>query len=381
MNQTPVASPAVLMISPQFRPLVGGYERAAERLSGELARGGHRVVVLTERHRPEWPKHEALDGFEVRRLWCGSSRRTHSPLALLAFTGWLLAHGREFDVWHVHQYGAHAALAVALGKLLKRPVVFKTTSSGPLGIERRLAGRPVLQYFHRRAAACVAVSEETKGEALRFGMPEGRVRLIPNGVDGRVFRPASPAERTAARLALGLNCRLLLVAVGRLSSEKNPLGLIRAWQAMPAAAKEGALLALVGDGPDGRLVRDAARGVPGVLVAGRREDVHLWYRAADACVIASDVDGLNNAMVEALAAGLPVVSTRVSGSSVLSQGAGLLAPVGDPAALAAAMESVLRDEALRARLAGNARATFESNFSLERVTRGMIALYGELWRS
>lgn len=380
------ASLAVLMISPQFRPLVGGYERAAERLSAALSAAGLRVLVLTERHDPGWPAREALDGYEVRRLWCGYRRLLHGPIALLSFAGFLLREGRGFDVWHAHQYGAHAALAVALGALLRRPVVIKTTSSGPLGLEKRLSDRPagpLLRALHRRVSACVAISEETRAEAIRFGIPKERVHLIPNGVDGRRFQPSSPAERAAARRALGLDCRRLLLFVGRLSAEKNPLVLLKAWASIDARAREEALLALVGDGPQREKVR-AAASVPGlagsVHLAGAREDVELWYRAADGCVVSSEVDGLSNAMVEALAAGLPVVSTWVSGSSVLVEppGAGLLAPVGDVAALARAIEALLRDGAARARLARNARALFESRFSLERVSQRTISLYMRL---
>ena len=126
----------VLMISPQFRPLVGGYERAAERLSAALAAAGLRVVVIAERRDRAWPAVECIDGYEVRRLSCSYRRHLHTITSLLSFAGFLLRHGREFDVWHVHQYGFHAALAVALGKVLRRPVVLKLTSSGAMGIEK-----------------------------------------------------------------------------------------------------------------------------------------------------------------------------------------------------------------------------------------------------
>src|SRR6266571_4708787 len=131
---------AVLMISPQFRPLVGGYERAAERLSGALAEAGISVVVITERRDHAWPAVECIDGYKVRRLWCVYRRHLHTISSLLAFARFLLRHGREFDVWHVHQYGFHAALAMALGKVLRRPVVFKLTSSAAMGIERTMGG-------------------------------------------------------------------------------------------------------------------------------------------------------------------------------------------------------------------------------------------------
>jgi glycosyltransferase involved in cell wall biosynthesis len=371
------------MISPQYRPVVGGYERAAERLSAALAKAGLRVVVITERRERAWPAVEFIDGYELRRLSCLYCRHLHVVTSLLSFAGYLLRHGRAFDIWHVHQYGDHAALAVALGKLLHRPVVLKMTSTATMGIEKTLGSGIVggiLVFFHRRVSACIAVSEETREEAIRFGIPARCVYLIPNGVDGRLFHPATLEERAVARRALGLDCERLVLYVGRLSAEKNPLGLLEAWVAVDSKVREGALLALVGDGPDWDHVHNSARTLNlagSVHLAGRRSDVATWYRVADVYVIASHREGLSNSMIEALASGLPVISTRVSGSSILveSPPAGLVVDVGDVEMLASAMERLLQDMSMRTRLGKNARLRFESLFSLEILSKKMILLY------
>jgi glycosyltransferase involved in cell wall biosynthesis len=377
---------SVLMLSPQFRPLVGGYERAAERLSAALAEVGLRVVVITERRERTWPAMECIDGYEVRRLFCRYQRHLHGITSLISFGGFLLCHGRDFDVWHVHQYGYHAALAVALGKLLHRPVVLKLTSSAAAGLGNAV-GRGIAGcfwgVFHRRVDACLAVSEETREEAIRFGIPQKHIHLVPNGLDGRQFHPASPEERATARRALGLACERLVLYVGRLSAEKNPLGLLDAWAVVDTKAREGALLALVGDGPDWDQVRARARATNlagSVHWAGERSDVATWYRAADVYVIPSHYEGLSNTMIEALACGLPVISTRVSGSSILleSPTAGIVVDVGDVLQLAGAMESLLQNAAMRTRLGENAQLRFESSFSLEILSKEIISLYGRL---
>ena len=235
-------------------------------------------------------------------------------------------------------------------------------------------------FFICRVSACIAVSEETRQEAIRFGIPPEHIHLIPNGVDGREFRPALPEERDAARRALGLHCERLVLYVGRLSPEKNPLGLLEAWAAIDTKAREGALLALVGDGPDWDQVHAKAQApnlAGSVHLAGQSSDVATWYRAADMYVIPSITEGLSNSMIEALASGLPVISTRVSGSSILleSPTAGLVVDVGNVESLAGAMESLLRDESMRTRLGANARLTFEARFSLETLSKKMILLY------
>lgn len=376
----------VLMLSPQYRPIVGGYERAAERLSGALAEAGLRVVVIAERRDRAWPAMERFDGYEVRRLFCLYLRHLHTITSLLSFASFLVRHGRDFDVWHVHQYGYHAALAVVLGKLLHRPVALKLTNSAAMGIDTALGsglGGYILGFFHRRVSACLAVSEETREEALRFGIPTERIHLIPNGVDGRQFHPATPEQRVAARSELGLICEQLVLYVGRLSAEKNPLGLMDAWAAVGTQARDHALLALVGDGPERGHVQAKAQSsglAKTVILAGARSDVATWYRAADVYVISSHNEGLSNTMIEAMASGLPVISTRVSGSSVLLElpAAGVVIDSNDVVQLAGAIRSLLQDEPLRTRLGENARHKFESSFSLASTVRMTIALYSEL---
>lgn len=376
----------VLMISPQFRPLYGGYERAAERLSGALIEGGLRVVVLSERRDPEWPSTEVVNGYEIRRLWCLYRRRLHSLTSLLSFAGFLLSRGREFDVWHVHQYGVHGGLAVALGKLLRRPVVLKLTNSGAMGIQMALGtgvmGR-ALRFLHRRVSACIAITEETRQEAIVFGIPSERIRLIPNGLDRHEFHAASPEEQENSRRLLGIECDRLFLSMGRLSDEKNPVGLIEAWAAVDPELRKGMLLVLVGDGPLEGEVKAKIEELglaASVLLPGRRSDVANWYRAADLYVISSRNEGLSNSMIEALAFGLPVISTSVSGSSVLEEDppAGLVVSPEDPRSLACAMEELLRDDARRAQLAMNARTKFETHFLMETVLKKTMLLYESL---
>jgi glycosyltransferase involved in cell wall biosynthesis len=373
------------MIAPQFRPLVGGYEQAADRLSAALAAAGLHVVVVTERRERSWASSETFDGYAVRRLFCWYRPKLHVITSLASFAAFLLRHGREFDVWHVHQYGLHAGLAIALGQPMRRPVVLKLTNSGSMGIAATLGGGVIgriLGFLHRRVSACVALTEQTRMEAIGFGVPVERVRVIPNGVDGRRFKPTSPDERASARRALALECRSLVLSVGRLSPEKNLLGLVDAWTGMDADVRDGAMLALVGDGPSAaeisaRVHASSASG--SILLAGHRSDVANWYRAADLFVISSNNEGLSNSMIEALASGLPVVSTSVSGSSVLLDcHAGLVVDVGDVEGLARAIGELLADPSRRKQLGENARDAFESRFSLETVSGATIELYNRV---
>lgn len=374
------------MICPQFRPLVGGYERAAERLSAALAEAGIEVVVVAERRERNWPRSELIQGYLVRRLRCWHRRRLHTPSSLLSFSAFLLLHGRTFDVWHVHQYGLHAALAVALGELFRRPVVLKLTNSGPLGIlaltKPGILGR-LLGFLHRRVSACIATTAETAEEAIQFGIAAERVHRIPNGLDGRSFRPATPEERMTARDLLGMQRQCIAITIGRLVSQKNHAGLLEAWSHMDPETRRRSLLAIVGEGPElSRLqIRVTELGISDcVCFPGHRSDTVNWYHAANLYVIASHHEGLSNSMIESLASGLPVVATAVSGTAeYLDQaGAGIVVPVGDMEALCSAVQTLLTSPEMQQKYGLVARRMFEENFAIRIIADKTIALYALL---
>lgn len=376
------------MICPQFRPLTGGYERAAERLSAALAARGHSVTVITERRERVWPRREDFGSFRIRRWWCIYQRRLHIVTSLWSLALWLMWCGRSYQVWHAHQYGAHASLTVLLGRLLRRPVVLKLTNSGNQGLSEVLAaGRlPKLQrWLHRRVDACVALTSETREEALRFGIPAARVYEIGNGVDVNAFAPIPADERALLRTRLGLSARPMLVCVGRLAAEKNPLGLLKAWKMAQEGFAAGWTLVLVGAGPLREQIENRVRELEiedSVILAGEAANVPDWLRSADAFVLASKNEGMSNTVLEALACGLPCVVTAVSGMQQLvgASGAGLIVPVGDPAALAQALVRIQADPEEREAMRRRGREIVASRYSMPVIVERYIDLYRGLVR-
>lgn len=376
----------VLMLSPQFRPLVGGYERAAERLSAALAARGHAVTVIAERREAAWPKREVSDGVAIERLWCLHRPRLHMATALLSFGCFLLTRGRQFDVWHVYHYGTHAVLAGVLSKLLRRPLVLRTTSTGATGIERVAAQLPLAglsKRVLRGVDATVALSREIEAEVLAFGMPVDRVHVIANGIDTEKFRPRGQRERERLREELGIAASGLVVSVGRLSPEKNPEGLVRAWARALPQLPEGWRLAIVGDGPlqaqVGSLVSELDL-TASVLLAGHRSNVGAWLGAADLLAVSSLREGLSNTMLEAMASGLAVVSTNVSGTSelLLETGAGIVVAVGQEGQLAAALARMAASPVLRQEMGALGRQVVEKRYSIGSVTTRHEQLYRRL---
>lgn len=377
---------SILMLCPQYRPLVGGYERAAERLSIALAARGHRVTIITERRNSTWPKQEDQDGVRVRRLGCLYRPRLHMATSLLAFAVFLLIHGRRFQVWHIHQYGLHAALAVALGKLLRRPVVLKSTSSKDQGIHRATQGLPssrITAGLLRRVDAVIATTRETRAEALAFGIPESRAPVIGNGVDILTFRPRGDTQRARLREELGIVASGILLFVGRLSEEKGLDDLLHAWKKALPDLPDSWKLVLIGDGPMRErlatfvVAEDLSSSVD---FAGYQGNVETWMAVADIFVLTSHREGLANTMLEAMATGLPVVSTRVSGTTELLEetGAGTLVDIGDMERFAEAISNLVADPEQRARMGRAARAVIKARYGIDSITERHESLYRDL---
>jgi glycosyltransferase involved in cell wall biosynthesis len=381
-----VSPHCILMVSPQFRPLVGGYERAAERLSAELVCLGHEVTVIAERRDGSWPAREQADGVLVRRLWCLYRPHLHHVTSLAAFALFLFMQGRRFHVWHIHQHGVHAVLAVMLGKVLHRPVVLTLSSSKEHGIHQASAAMTLAglaRSWLRKVDAVAALSQEMRAEAQAFGIQADRIYVMGNGVDTTIFHPRSNEERLNLRRQLGVDADGMVVFVGRLSKEKNPDGLLRAWQLALPNFTAGWKLVLVGDGPmrgeleafvDERRLRDT------VFFTGLQANVESWLGAADVYVLASHIEGLSNAMLEAMAIGLPVVSTRVSGvrETVEEAGAGLVVDVGQKEQLADALIRLANDSALRSQMGRAGRAVILKTYSINHVAVLHERLYDKL---
>jgi sugar transferase (PEP-CTERM/EpsH1 system associated) len=208
------------------------------------------------------------------------------------------------------------------------------------------------------------------------GIPRRKVTQIYNGVDCERF---APADRREARRAAGLPEEGMLIGtVGRLDPVKDYAGLIRAFALLPQAPKSW--LVIVGEGPcRADLLGLTLRLGLGdrVRLLGVRDDVPRLLQGLDCFVLSSLGEGIANAILEAMATGLPVVATRVGGNPelVADGGNGLLVPAADPPALAAAMTRYMADPALAAEHGRKGRARAEGEFGTDRMFEAYEALY------
>jgi L-malate glycosyltransferase len=288
------------------------------------------------------------------------------------------------DLFHCHHYSpfVYGQLAALLRRRCR--VVFTehghASDAGP-----SLKQRIVNPMLGRLPAAIFAVSADLRLQMIAEGLPAQRVAVIRNGIEPGSRPPL--AARLAARSSLGLAPdALVVVTAGRLDPVKDLPALIDAL-AIVRRGQSAARLVIIGDGPErARLEQQAATlGLTSaVSFAGYRGDVRQLLAAADVYANSSIHEGISLTILEAMAAGLPVVATRVGGTPevVLDPETGVLVPVRSPAALAAALDNLLHTPGRRRAMGDAARVRVINHFSIDTmVTRYLEAYHSSLRRS
>jgi glycosyltransferase involved in cell wall biosynthesis len=226
----------------------------------------------------------------------------------------------------------------------------------------------------------VAVADELGDHVKHYLHMKARPSIIANGIDLSPYRRPPLTSRATLRAEWGIGPEdVLVMSVGRLMVVKNHSLLLNAL-ALSARDFPGLKAAMVGDGVLEEQLRAEAQtlGVADrVKWLGFRKDVSDCLRAADLFVISSDSEGLPLVLLEAMAAGLPVVSTHVGGiPRVLGEG-GVTAPIQDPSALAVALTRVAGDPSLRGRM-GRVSLERSAAFSVETMAESYLRVYREV---
>ncbi len=291
------------------------------------------------------------------------------------------ANGTEVVNTHnvlAHKFGALAARCAGVAVVVH-------TKHG-----RNFVGRPfehpkIQVYGHLLSwitDRIVAVSDDAREVCRRYELvPSRKLITIPNGVDVRRFEIA--VDRQAVLRDLGVPAEARLVGnVARFVPEKDQATLLRAF-ARVAEASPRAFLLLVGDGPlmeAAQRLSQELRIAGRVRFAGRRQDVPEILGALDAFALSSVTEGTSISLLEAMAAGVPVVATAVGGNpALIADGVtGLLCPSRDPEGLAGRIVEVLRDPSRARAMAAAARAKVRAAYSLERTAAAYADLYQEL---
>ena len=352
---------------------VGGLERVVESLACGHQRLGHRVsvavVVVPGQAEPSLVATLRAGGVDVRILSIPARGYARERAAIGECCDTLRP-----DVVHTHGYRSDV---IDAGVARRHGIPVVTTAHGFTRGRwiNRLYERLQRRAF-RRFDAVVAVSRPLAEQLIRGGVARERVHVVPNAWGGSV----TFTGRADARRALGLPGTGFQIGwVGRLMPEKGPdvmLGAMALLSDLPVT------VVMVGDGPmrlalqeDANRLRVADRcRWPGLV-----HDAATLFSAFDLFVLSSRTEGTPIVLFEAMAAGLPVVATRVGGvPDVISDAEAVLVPADNPGALAQAVRGVLADPVAAQRRVAAARKRLESKFAVGPWLARYAALYGEL---
>jgi glycosyltransferase involved in cell wall biosynthesis len=294
------------------------------------------------------------------------------------------------DILHTHtaKAGAVGRAAALLAGPARPPVVVHTFHGhvlrGYFTPARARAFQSIEQMLARSSDALIAVSPQVRDDLVRLGVaPAGKIAVIRLGLDLEQRIASNRTSLGAVRAELGVPEEGFLIGwLGRMTEIKRVDDLLAAFAALRAEGAD-AYLALVGDGPL-RLALEGAAARFGIAdrtrFVGFRESVGEFYAAFDAVALTSANEGTPVSVIEALASGLPVVSTDVGGvADVVQDGrSGFLVPAGDVPAIVRGLRRLAEDPDLRRRMGEHGRLFVVPRYSVPRLVEDMDRLYGTL---
>jgi glycosyltransferase involved in cell wall biosynthesis len=293
------------------------------------------------------------------------------------------------DILHTHtaKAGAVGRMAAALVGDARPPIVVHTFHGhvlrGYFGPRLSYGFRLLERWLAKRTDALVAVSPEVRDELVRLGVaPAGKFHVVRVGIElsGRV---AGVDGRAETRRRLGIAGESFTVGwVGRMTGVKRTSDVLLAFKRLRERGVD-AFLCMIGDGPEREQLERRAHELgimKRTLFLGYQEEVAPYYAALDAMILPSGNEGTPVSAIEALAAGRPVVATRVGGlPDVVREGEdGFLVAPGDVDELAERLEQLAGDDELRRRMGEAGRERVLPRYSVERLIDDVDALYRSL---
>ena len=336
------------------------------------------------------PRREEINGVPVHRHFTGwggfnirGFRRVSQYLYLLTLYLYLVRHRNEYDLIHCHSALFGASMVALAGRMLHKKSLIRAMASGPWGDIKRLRegergtiwGTRWMLSQLKKADRLVALNRQVSEELVEIGVQPERIVHIANGVE---------IEQIERKADYRLDHEITVTFLGRLHPQKGIDVLLSAFQQVRKESPQFFWqLKLIGTGERRSRFEAMARQLAidqAVEFLGQVDDPVPLLHQSDVFVLPSRSEGMSNALLEAMASGLPCIVTDIAGNSeVIAQGVnGLLVQPDDHNDLATAMASLATDQKLRERLGQEAIRTVEEKYSLDSVANQYMTLYAGL---
>ena len=379
--------PRILMLVEKFPPAYSGAGQQAYLLSQTLAKFGYNVKIITQ-NQESLPSKMIHNGVEILRLKSIRMRRLYSYLFAIKAALWLWRHSNQYDVLHVHGINLWGVPAMLVARLTGKQIVAKMTSMGkddPSGLDKMSFGklrRKVYLFPHK----IIALSQAMAEQYLKSNFKADKLIKIANGVDLNKYFPVEKNQKIKLRQKLGLPIKKkIVIFVGNICYLKGVGLLIDTWAKY--LKNNNSILCLVG--PDVmqdsfsknlRIKIEQEKIKDRIILTGHCNKVAEYMQAADVFVLPSKREGLPNALLEAMACGLPSIVYDIPAvKKIFEQEPPILRVLEEynPGKLADIILKTLDPN--KGRQLGHRAYNFILNeFSIEEIAGKYIKLYSEL---
>lgn len=380
------------MVITSFPPAYSGAAQALIKLGKGLIQRGHKISVVCALPAGA-ASYEEIEGIQVYRLYSGlyddmSEVPTFSNQAKFALaSAWFIwKHRNVFDVIHFHGIGRNSVGAILVAKLVGIPTIGKVSGiehDSPSAHLKRRFGKMLLKILGL-VDAFIAVSPRIASDILSFSSwNSSKIFQIPNPIDCNIYTHIDSKTRLLIRSKMGIAAdEFIFLFVGAICKGKGIDALVDAWCVVRQKAGTSVKLLAIGPPWEDSMVKLLIDRV-GIDYSGYKtiDEVRDIYAAADAFVLPTRGEGLPNAVLEAMASGLPCIVGRLEGITdyLLGEERGILINPEDNIDLANAMLKIYEHPTVAKEMANKAKKWVVENANMKPVVMQYEAIYGNLF--
>ncbi len=385
-NKTTSQTPHhICMIVPSF-DRVGGYERQAYSMCQAYQEMGKHPYIVTQ-NMGDLPTYEVREGIEIYRFYpmfnkhSGTYVRELEKLFAFDLAG-------QIDIVHCHAFDFISGWAIRIASQYGIPTLVKVATEQdvinyPQEIRIKTRGFSEALKNLLQSTRFISLNPNIKQELVAVGALEDRILSFPNGVDTKRFHPTTQNVKKKLKKKLGLSNRPYLVTyTGRFEERKRVMDLIHAWQRIHETFPQHHLL-LIGDGEEQEACQEAVHSsglTKRVTFVGEVQNVTEYLQVTDCYVFPSRLEGMPNVILEAMACGLPIITTKIPGIvEIIDDGeSGLLVPPKNVSALANALTTMLSNPEIALQYGKTARKQAVQDYSFQVLGERYFQIYQEL---